>query len=155
MGCTPLVRIWKAKQNGVWGAHCLAGRLNEAVCGMHAASFASGKPNETVCGLHTALLASGRSNEAVCGIHTTSLASRTMLQEGGGTNALLPTCGFPFLILPPRPSPFYSCFYPPRFLHPRNVAFDSGCFCQVTWHRRLVVVHGDVAQGDRLSLAVM
>ena len=129
-------------------------RSNEAVCGMHAASFASGKPNETVCGLHTASLASGRSNEVACGIHTASLASRTMLQEGGGTNALLPTRGFPFLVLPPLPSPSYSRFYRPRSLRPCDVAFDGGHFCRVTWHGRLVVVRNDVAWGDRLSLVV-
>ena len=56
------------------------------------------------------------------------------LQEGGGTNALLPTRGFPFLLLTPPPSSSYSHFYPPRSLSPRDVAFDGGRFCRVTWH---------------------
>ena len=146
----------KLEPSGVWVAHCLfaSGRPNETLCGLHIISFASGKLNEMVCGLHTALLASGRSNEVACGIHTASLASRTMLQEGGGTNALLPTRGFPFLVLPPLPSPSYSRFYRPRSLRPCDVAFDGGRFCRVTWHGRLVVVRNDVAWGDRLSLVV-
>ena len=63
-----------------------------------------------------------------------------------GTNALLPTHSFPFLVLPPPPSPSYSCFYHPRSLCPCDVAFNGGHFCQVMWHGRLVVVRGDVHQ---------
>jgi hypothetical protein len=68
-------------------------------------------------------------------MHAASLASGIMLQEGGGTNALLPTRGFPFLLLPPPPSLSYSHFYSPHSLGPRDVAFDGERFCRVTWHR--------------------
>ena len=62
--------------------------------------LASGRPNETVCGMHITSFVSGRPNKLVCGVHTISLASKMTLQEGGGTNALLPTCGFPFFSFP-------------------------------------------------------
>jgi len=119
---------------GLHTASFASGRSNETVCGLHTASFASGRPNETACGLHTASFASGRPNETACGTHTASLSSEMTLQEGGGTNALLPTRGFPFLLLTPPPSSSYSHFYPPRSLSPRDVAFDGARFCRVTWH---------------------
>ena len=67
-------------------------------------SFAFGRPNEMVCGLHTASLVFRGSNKMVCGTHTALLASEMMLQEGGGTNSLLPTHGFPILLLLPLPT---------------------------------------------------
>jgi len=87
--------------------------------------------------MHTASLASGRSNEAACGMHAASLASGTMLQEGGGTNGLLPPAVSSFSLLTPLPSPSYSLCCPPRSLGLRDVAFDGGRFCRVTWHGRL------------------
>jgi hypothetical protein len=90
---------------GMHTASFVSGRSCETVCGMHTASLVSGRSNEPVCRMHTASFASGRPNEPVCGVHTVSLASDTTLQEGGGTNALLPTRGFRFRLLPPPPSP--------------------------------------------------
>ena len=62
-----------------------------------------------------------------------------------------------FSLLPPLPSPSYSFFCPPRSLSLRDVAFDSGRFCCVTWHGRLSLAVGDVAFDggvERRSLAV-
>jgi hypothetical protein len=119
--------IKKVERSGVWVAHrsFASGRPNETVCGLHTASLASGGLNETVCGLHTASFASGRPNEVVCGVHTASLASETLLQEGGGTNALLPTRGFPFLLLPlllPLPTPIPILLVPSVFVTWRSTA---------------------------------
>ena len=99
--------IKKLEWSGVWAAHRL---------------FAFGRPDETACGMHTTSFASGRPNETACGTHTASLASEMMLQEGGGTNALLPTCGFPLS----SPSPSSFPFLLPFFLLPPSVF--------VTWH---------------------
>jgi hypothetical protein len=133
--------IKKLERSGVWVAHrsFASGRPNETVCGMHTASRVSGRSNEMVCGMHTASFASGRLNELVCGVHTVSLASEMTLQEGGGTNALLPTRSCPFRILPPPPSPSHFC--PPCSLSLRDVAFDGVRFCWVTWHGRLSFAH--------------
>ena len=63
----------------------------------------------------------------------------------------------PFSLLPPLPSPSYSFFCPPRSLGLHDVAFNSRRFCCVTWHRRLLLVVGDVAFDGgmkRRSLAV-
>ena len=89
--------IKKLEQSGVWDAH---------------RSFASGRPNEAVCGMHTASFASGRSNETVCGLHIALLASGMTVQEGGGTNALLPTHGFLFLSPSPSSFPLLLLFLP-------------------------------------------
>jgi hypothetical protein len=123
-------RMKKLEWSDVWVAHC---------------SFVSGRPNETACGFHTASFASGRSNEAACGLHAASLASGTTLQGGGGTNALLLPAVSPFSLLPPRSSPSYSLFCPPRSLGLRDVAVrrralfvasrDTGgcCWLWMTW----------------------
>ena len=166
--------------SGVWDAHhsFASGRPKETVCGIHTASFGFGRSSEMVCGMHTTLLVSGRSNktvcgmhtasfmsgmpnEPVCGVHTVSLASETMLQEGGGTNALPPTHSFHFCLPPPPPSPLpsssYSRFCPPCSLGLCDVAFDGGRFCRMTWHRWLLFAVGDVAFDggmERLSLVV-
>jgi hypothetical protein len=147
------------ERSGVWAAHrsFASGRPNETACGLHTASVASGRPNETACGLHAASFASGRPNETACGMHTASLSSEMTLQEGGGTNALLPTRGFRFRLLPPPPSSSYSLFCPPRSLGLRDVAFDGGRFCRVTWHGRLSLAVGDVVfdgGAERLLLGV-
>ena len=76
----------------------------------------------------------------VCRMHTALLVSGTSLQEGGGTNALLPTHDFPFL----SPSPFYSLFCTLHSLGLYDMAFNSGHF-QVMWHRQLLLAVGDVA----------
>ena len=63
----------------------------------------------------------------------------------------------PFSLLPPLPSPSYSFFCPPRSLSLRDVAFDSGRFCRVTWHGQLLLAVGDMAfdgGAERRSLAV-
>ena len=95
------------------------------MCGIAHRSFASGRPNETVCGMHTASFTSSSLNEPVCGVHTVSLAAETTLQEGGGTNALLPTRGFPFasfpLLLPP-PTPDSALIAPSVFVTWRSPA---------------------------------
>jgi len=123
-------------------ASLASGRLNKPVCGVHTVSLASGRPNETVCGMHTASFASGRLNELVCGVHTISLASKTTLQEGGGTNALLPTCGFPFFSFPlllPLPTPLPILLAPVVFVTWRSTAGTDVAF------RRRALLSRDVA----------
>ena len=80
-------------------------------------------------------LGSGRPNETVCGMHTASLASQMWLEEGGGTNALLPTRGFPSS----SNSLSSSNSYPPHSLGLCDRAFDDG------HGRGIRTVRGDVA----------
>ena len=74
-------------------------------------------------------------------MHTASLASGTLLQEGRGTNALLPTCSFSFL----SPSPSYPLFCPPLSLSLHDVVFNGRPFCQVMWNGQLSLAVGDMA----------
>ena len=71
----------------------------------------------------------------VCGMHTTLLTSGTSLQEGGGTNTLLPTHSFPFLS--PSPSSF-----------PLLLPFLHSSLPWSSWHdvRWWALFSGDMAQ---------
>jgi hypothetical protein len=70
---------------------------------------------------------------------------RCYRREGAQTPSSPPAVS-PFSLLPPLPSPSYSLFCAPHSLGLRDVAFDGGRLCWVTW-RGAVVVGGDVARG--------